>query len=151
MPHPGQLHLVVPSCMVVRDRKILIMKRAMSEIAHPGEWQFCGGKIDRTLYELLPKDTVNGWYNIVEETLKQEVRDESGLEIETPQYIRSFVFIRPDDLSTLVLRFWAQAKSGEVKLSKEHTEYAWVTPEEARKYALIDGLLAEIEHLGTLL
>ncbi|MBI4175462.1 NUDIX domain-containing protein [Candidatus Berkelbacteria bacterium] len=151
MPHPGQLHLVVPTCIVVKDGKILIAKRALHEKAYPGRWTVPGGKVDRAKYEQTPKTTNDAWYGVVEETLREEVREETGVEIETPQYLLDCIFIRPDDLPVVVLSFWAKWKSGAVVLSKDLSEYAWIDPAEAVNYDLIEGIPEEIKAVAQLL
>ncbi|MBI4094906.1 MAG: hypothetical protein HY435_01800 [Candidatus Liptonbacteria bacterium] len=88
------------------------------------------------------------WYNVVDWVLRKEVKEEVGLEIERPQYLCDLVFVRPDGYPVVTLSYWANYKGGEVKLSKDLTEYAWVTADEAKQYELIDGIsdeLAEVE------
>ena len=151
MPHPGQMHLVVPTCIIVKDRMVLIAKRGDHEKAYPGKWTVPGGKLDRAEYEERPKTTADAWYNLIEETLRREVREEVGVEIQTPRYLLDCVFIRPDNLTVVVLSFWAEWASGEVALSKDLTEFVWIDPTEANKYDLIEGIAEEIAAVAKLL
>lgn len=151
MPHPGQLHLVVPTCIVVRDGKVLIMKRGDHEKAYPGKWTVPGGKLDRVEYETKPKTTTDAWYNLVEDTLRREVREEAGLEIKKPKYLLDCVFIRPDDIPVVVLSYYAEWESGEVTPSKDFSDYAWIDPAEAGNYEMIEGIPEEIEEVAKLL
>jgi 8-oxo-dGTP pyrophosphatase MutT (NUDIX family) len=151
MPHPGQLHLVVPTCIVVRDGKVLILKRGGHEKAYPGKWTVPGGKLDRSEYEATPKTTTDAWYDIVETTVRREVLEETGLEIGTPKYVCSLAFIRPDDLAVVTLSYWATSAAGEVTISEDFDEFAWVSPAKAASYDMIPGIPEEIAQVGKLL
>ena len=87
------------------------------------------------------------WYNIFENLIKREVMEEVGLEIKKLKYLTSLAFIRPDGVPTVVASFFADYKSGNVKLSNDLTDYAWVNLEEAKKYELIEGIYEELEML----
>jgi len=54
-------------------------------------------------------------------------------------------FVRPDDIPVLTLSFWAEYKSGEVKLEDDFTDYFWGTIEELKDYDLIEGIYDEIK------
>ncbi len=149
-----RLHFVVATCIVVKDGKVLIAKRHEREIASPGRWTVPGGKLILKEYSTLPKvgEGYPQWYGVTEWVLHKEVKEEVGLEVEKPNYLTDLVFVRPDGYPALVLSYWAKWKSGEVKLSpKDLVEYAWVTPEEAKNYDLIEGIAEEIEEVGKLL
>ena len=51
----------------------------------------------------------------------------------------------------MVISLYADYAGGEVKLDKDHTDYAWVTTDEAQKYDLIDGIYEEFEMLDKML
>ena len=132
----------------MKDGKYLITKRANYEKAFPGLWTVPGGKLETKDYKDRKQDTDAGqWYNIVEDVLRREVKEEVGLEIDKINYLASLVFIRPDGVPTLVLSMFANHKNGEVKLGEGLTEYSWVNLEEAKKYQLIPGIYEEIEML----
>lgn len=65
-------------------------------------------------YLKLPKDTEHYWYNVLERTLRREVKEEvnAGGEI--------------------------------ILAADESDAYAWVTLEEAKEYQLIDGIYDEL-------
>lgn len=104
-------------------------------------------------YEHLPSasEVQKQWYNVVENALRREVREESGFEIGTPQYLIDVVFIRYDGIPVLVLSYFAPLVGGEFVLSEEAVEHVWVTFEEAKKYDLIDGIINEIEMVDKIL
>src|SRR4030042_1490986 len=135
----NQLHYVVATGILVKDGKYLIAKRADWEKAFPGKWSVPGGKLKVLDYVLRKKDTQHHWYNVIEELLKKEVREEVGLGIENIGYVTSMVYIRPDDVPCLIISLFAEPL-GEVKLDKSLTEHVWVNLEEAKSYDLIDGI-----------
>ena len=151
MPHPGQLHLVVPTCIVVKAGQVLIIKRAAHEKVYPGKWCVPGGKLDRSEYEHTPKTTRDSWYGPIEATLRREVKEETNLEIEKPQLLVDLVFIRPDNIAAVTLSYWAKYKSGEVKISEDFDDFAWVKPKDAAKFDMIDGIPGQILDVEKLL
>jgi len=140
----NQLHYVVVTGILVKDGKYLIAKRAEWEKAFPGKWTVPGGKLEVLDYALRKKDTQHHWYNVMEELLKKEVREEVGLEIKNIGYVTSMVYIRPDGVPCLIISLFAEPLDGEVRLDKSLTEYAWVDLEEAKSYELIDGIYDEL-------
>lgn len=146
-------HYVVATCIVVKDGKYLLTKRADWEKAFPGKWTVPGGKLESKDYIDSPYDTQEGkqWYNICERLVIREVREEAGIEIKDIRYVTNLTFIRPDGIPTFIISLYADYAGGEVKLSEDMTEYAWVSLEEAKKYDLIDGIYHEIEILDEFL
>ena len=143
---------IVITAIVVKDTaltglpqpKYLITQRSMQEKRWPGKWTVPGGKLHADDFLSLPKDTVNAWYNVLDRTLRKEVKEEVNLEIKNIEYVTSIVAEHGDEHS-LIISMMADYDSGEVKLQEGETDdYAWVTAEEAREYDLIDGILEEI-------
>lgn len=148
----SRLHFVVPTAIIEKDGKFLILKRAPHEKAFPNKWTVPGGKLVLSEYEHLPRTspTHPQWYNLIEWVLRKEVREEANLEIEKPHYLTDLVFIRPDGYPVVTLSYWAKWKSGDAKPGKDLTEHAWVTAEEAKKYDLIEGIADEIGEVAKL-
>ncbi len=147
-----RLHIVTVTAIIEKEGKYLILKRSDREVAFPGFWTVPGGKIVRHEYENLPKSLGSeGWYKIVEFTLKKEVMEEAGLEVENAKYLTDMIFMRPDNIPVLVLSYFCKYKSGEVKLGKDMTEFAWITPEEGNEYKIIPGILGEIKEVDTII
>ncbi len=135
---------MVVTGILVKDGKYLIVKRADWEKAFPGQWTVPGGKLKVLDYVLKEKDTKHHWYNILEEALKREVREEVGLEVKNIGYVTSMVYIRPDDVPCLIISLFAEPLDGEIKLETSLTEHAWVDLNEAKNYELIDGIYDEL-------
>jgi len=138
------LHYIVVTGILVKQGKYLIVKRADWEKAFPGRWTVPGGKLEVLDYVLRKKDTQHHWYNVIENLLKKEIKEEVGLEIENIGYVTSMVYIRPDDVPCLIISLFAEPLDGEVKLDKALTEYAWVSLEEGKEYDLIEGIYDEL-------
>ena len=81
----------------------------------------------------------------------REVKEEVNLEIEKPEYLLDLTFIRPDGIPVVVLSYYAKHKSGEVKIDADSIDYKWVTPLEAKKIDLIEGIAEEIEMVDTII
>jgi len=141
-PH---LHEVVITAIVVKDGKYLITRRVKTKKRFPGMWTVPGGKLEVDDYKKLPKDTKEYWYNVLEKTLRREVSEEVGIDIDNIEYVTSLATVHADGAPSLVISCMADYASGEITLQPEETdEFAWVDIEEAKKYDLIDGILDEL-------
>jgi 8-oxo-dGTP diphosphatase len=83
-----------------------------------------------------------------EEALRREVREETGLEIEILKPLAVFHDYRGEKTAEnelLIITYWCKAKSDQVVLSEEHTEYRWVSPEEALELAEHVGVRRDIQ------
>lgn len=138
-------HYVVATGIIIKEGKYLITKRSDKEKAFPGLWTVPGGKIETSDYMNRKHDTDAGqWYNVVEDSLRREINEETGLSVGKINYLASLTFIRPDGIPTLVISMYSDYRDGEVKLCEDMTDHAWVDIEEAKKYALIPGIFEEL-------
>jgi 8-oxo-dGTP pyrophosphatase MutT (NUDIX family) len=139
------LHEVVMTAIIRKDGKYLITRRAPAKKRFPGMWTVPGGKLETNDYVSLPKDTKDYWYNVLEQVLKREVKEEVGLEIANIEYVTSLATVHADGVPSLVISCSAEYVSGEVILQESETDRcAWVTLEEAKQYDLIDGIYDEL-------
>ncbi len=129
----SKLHIVAITAFIKspeRDR-FLVVKRSAHEIAFPGKWAFPGGKTERG--------------QTILETLKREVLEEVGLDIEdTIKYLKDFTFVRPDDVNVVGLCFEVVARQGMIVLAKDFDEYKWITPKELNDLDHIEGMQEEV-------
>ena len=139
------LHEVATSAIIVKDGKYLITRRSAKKKRFPGMWTVPGGKMETSDYLRLPKDTEYYWYNVLERTLRREVKEETGVDIDHIEYVTSLATIHADGSPSLVISCMADYTGGEVKLQEDEAdEYAWVNLEEAKNYQLIDGIYDEL-------
>jgi len=144
-------HYLVVTGIIIKNGKFLITKRSPTEKVFPGKWTVPGGKVEKKDYINSPKDTSEHWYNVFENVLKREVMEETGLEIKNIRYLTNLSFVRPDNIPTFIISLYADHHEGEVKLSEDMTDHAWVTLEEAKNYDLIEGIYEELVMLDKVL
>lgn len=149
------LHEVVITAIVVKDGKYLITQRSKRKKRFPSMWVVPGGRLETSDYINLPKDTKHYWYNVLEKTLKREVKEEIGIDIENIEYVTSLARIHEDGAPSLVISCIAEYASGEIVLQNSETQnFAWVSLKEAKNYDLIEGIydelvMAEAQIMGT--
>lgn len=123
-----KLHIVTPVAVIRRDDgRILLLKRHDNETVYPSCYTFPGGKVEGN-------DTI-------EETLRKEVKEECGLDLE-----HGFILIkeksihRADGQTSKSLSFLCTSKNPDnIVLDKnDFTDYKWVNLDELR----------DLEHVG---
>ena len=141
----NRLHEVVITAIIVKDGKYLITRRSPNKRRFPGMWTVPGGKLETSDYIDLPKDTKHYWYNVLEQVLRREVREEVGIEIKNIEYVTSLATVHDDGAPSLVISCVADYESGEIHLDPEETDrFEWVTLAEAKQYDLLDGIYEEL-------
>jgi len=144
-PEPQLLHEVAITAIVAKDGKYLITRRVKTKKRWPGKWTVPGGRLEVNDYANSPKDTEDCWYNVLENVVRREVREETGLEIANIDYVTSLATIDSDGVPLLVISCVADWASGEVVLQEEEPDrYAWITTAEAKDYDLIGGIDYEL-------
>ena len=147
----NKAHYLAVTAIIKKDGKYLVVKRADWEKAFPGKWTVPGGKLEKSDYINLTKDTSIHWYNIFEKVVTREVLEEVNIHVNNIGYLTSMSFIRPDSVPTIIVSLYADYESGEIKLEDSLTEYKWITLEEAKEIDLIEGIYEEIKMLDDFL
>ena len=139
------LHEVAITAIIIKDGKYLITRRSPNKKRFPKMWTVPGGKMETNDYLKLPKDTEFYWYNVLERTLRREIREEVGIDINNIEYITSLATVHNDSNPSLVISCMADYVSGEVNLQiEENDKFAWISLEEAKNYDLLDGIYDEL-------
>ena len=142
----NQSHYVCVTGILVKNGKFLITKRAEWEKAFPNRWTVPGGKLKVLDYVLRKMDTQHHWYNVFEDVLAREIKEETGLDVKNIGYVTSMVYLRDDKIPCIIVSLYAELAKEEqkVNLCDALTEFAWVDLEEAKKYDLIEGIFDEL-------
>lgn len=148
----NKLFYVVANVMVYResDGRCLILKRDERETAHPSKWACPGGKLEWSDFDLNSPTRINGdildYEDALEKLCAREAHEEAGVKINGPlKFINTNVFIRPDGIPVMLIKFAALYSGGEVVLEVgAFTDYAWVDAEEVKKYPCIMGIPEEV-------
>jgi 8-oxo-dGTP diphosphatase len=139
------LHKVAITAIIMKDGKYLIMRRSPNKKRFPGIWTVPGGKMETSDYLQLPKDTEHYWYNVLERTLRREVKEEIGIDIDNIEYVTSLATVHSDGSPSLVISCMSDYAGGDIMLkSDESDQYAWINLKEAKKYQLLDGIYDEL-------
>jgi len=107
--------IVAVKGVVVRDRRILLLRRAPGEIGE-GTWECPGGKIE--FGEELP------------DAMVRETREETGLPVQVGPLLYATTFRTHPWRQVVILSYLCTAGQGDVVLSEEHDSYRWTTREE---------------------
>ena len=102
----------------------------------PGWWSLPGGKVDRT---------EGGVQGILEKTLKREILEEVGLEIEdNPVLIYDTTFIRSSGHHVIEFCFLVHWKAGEARPLEDSAAVAWVTTSQLENYKIHEQMKERI-------
>ena len=118
--------------IIVKNGKILILKRTKEEDYFKEMWDIPGGRIN--------------FGEMPEKALKREVKEETGLEIEVVKPVRVWSFFKNKEKTQVVgITMLCKYKSGEVKLSEEHRKFKWINPKEIESYNVHEGIKKDIK------
>ncbi len=126
---------VIMKAMVLKNSKILILKRHPKQKVAPDKWEMTGGKleIDESL----------------EECLIREVKEETNLDIE----IKRILYATDHNTKILgkvvIIVYLCKAQNTDVKISHEHSDFKWVKVEDFRKIVFKE-IVEDLDKYGAL-
>ncbi len=112
-------HLV--KAIIKKEDKYLLLQRSFKSHFFPSQYDFPGGKIEEG--------------EKVEDGLIREVMEETSLSIELGEKIGNYQFVAKDTALHFQI-FDTKSFTGEVKISKDHTEAIWVSKKDLKLYDL---------------
>jgi 8-oxo-dGTP diphosphatase len=116
---------------IVKNGKLLIVKRDPANVQKPGTWEIPGGRLE------IGENPYDG--------LKRELIEETGLDIETICPINVRHFTRTDGQIVTLFIFLCKPLTEKITLSSEHTDYEWIEVDKARE-KINPFFLPEIEN-----
>lgn len=120
----NKTHLVLVNAVVEKDGKVLASQRSFEETHQPGKWTVPGGKVERAKV---------GIWDILEKTAKDEVMEETGIEImDDITLVANNSFIRSTGQHVVALTFLCHWKSGEAKPLEDTIDVKWITEKEIK-------------------
>ncbi len=118
--------------LVEKDGKYLLLQRSKSARGEMGYWELPGGGHD---FGESPK-----------ETLKREVMEETGIEVEVLKPFSVWDYKRPN-VQIIGISLHCRYIAGEIVLSDEHVAYKWLSLEEIKAKKIFPELLAELNQI----
>ena len=106
---PGYTHRVAVNAYVYKDNKFLLLKRS----SEPRIWAPPGGRLR------VDEDPMTG--------LQREVKEETNFDVEVLAPANTWFGFWRNNHYLLSIDYLVLLLGGEIKLSPEHTDYAWVS------------------------
>lgn len=125
-----QYYLAVKGIIRRSDGSILVLKRSDVDDHKPGVWETVGGGMDK---EETPQSA-----------LEREILEETGLTVKVLNPFNVFTFKKDSGEFKVGITFVCEYIDGEVKLSDEHSEYRWISPEDFGEFDSVPSLHDEI-------
>jgi len=124
----------VVTCVMRRKGKLLILKRSQKVGTNKGKWAAVSGFIERG--------------ERPEETALKEVAEETGITTARLEGRGEVLRVRDGANLWSIHPFLFEVGDEEVHLDWEHTECAWVAPDELRSYDTVPGFRKVLDALG---
>ena len=107
------------SAALVIDKKNRVLLGRRKKEPNYGRWVLPGGKIEP--------------FERIEDAVRREVAEETGLEVEVLEQLGAFEIIDPDkDEHRVIIYSWARPVGGEIAPHSDLAEPTFVTPDQAK-------------------
>lgn len=122
---------------IVSQKKVLILKRSVSAFSRPGKWDLPGGNSE------WPSQLNEPTINLHQQDIVREVYEETGLKVAPETFNKDSLvyfatYFEPDREVYSINCGWVveleSASTSTVKISQEHTEFAWISLEDLPNY-----------------
>ncbi len=129
--------------IIEKDGKFLVLKRSPDKDFAPNCWEPVTGRLEEA--------------ENPEDGILREIEEEIGIKTKIAMPVDTSFFYRGSkEFPMVFIVFWCKYIDGTVKLGWEHTEYKWITPDEAFDELTLDHfhhmfkrILKLKEHLPT--
>ena len=122
--------LAMRAVIVDAQQRCLLLRRSKVCKAFVGTWEWPGGKVDAG--------------ETIDQAVRREVREETGLEIILGGVAGAYGFTMPDrpdrPVAVLCLEATLSGGGGELRLSDEHDDFAWVPFAELGRWNMTEAL-----------
>lgn len=122
---------VLQKAVLMHDGRCLILKRSEDSKSRPGMWDLPGGNVEWP-------DSKEDKKDLHIEELLREIVEETGVIVNEDEFENCYVgtyFSAEKKVFTIILGWKLElSQIPEVKISDEHTEYAWMKLEEGPNY-----------------
>ena len=125
---------VAVKALVCYGSKFLLIKRTTEARGDYYHWEFPGRRLE---FGESPM-----------QALKREINEETGLEVEKLILLNAWNSFKDECTEIIGLTYICTANGDNVMLSKEHSDYEWVTYEEMNDYNLVKGMSRQLEELN---
>lgn len=114
----------------IRKNNALLILRESDRYKSGGKWELPGGRIKNTEVNLP-----------LEKVLTRELSEELGDAVKVKIGKVLFVWKRltHPDKKVFLVGFDCSYKAGDIKLSDEHTDFAWIKVKDTKNYRFVDG------------
>ncbi|WP_053365656.1 NUDIX hydrolase [Bacillus sp. FJAT-27245] len=119
--------------VVVRDGRMLIVKRSSDDETGGGTWECTGGKLD--------------FGETLQFALAREIVEETGLEVAVGELLFATTILTSPVRQVAILTYLCRAESDAVLLSAEHSDFCWADKDEV-KAMLAPDIISDFEKHG---
>ena len=122
--------MVAVAALIVRENRVLALRRAPDNRAGPGLWETVSGRVEQGEEPA--------------QALAREIAEESTLEVKLETRPWTAYAATRIDKPMIVILYRARYVAGEVKLSDEHDAFAWLSAEEFAARSSLRPLCAAV-------
>ena len=112
--------IVAVKGILIKNNKILIVKRSENDETGAGTWEIIGGKL--TFGETL------------ENALQREFKEEAGIDAVPVKLLYTTTFFTSWTRQVVLIAYLCESKSEEITISSEHSDYKWADMTELKHY-----------------
>lgn len=110
--------VVVVKGVIINDGKVLIVQRASDDEVGKETWESVGGNVD--------------FGEDLEQALVREIQEEVGLMVIVEKILYATTFKTDPSRQVVLLTYLCRSEDRTVILSEEHSNFSWITKEQAK-------------------